>query len=339
MECVWNPVWKQLFRLWCRNTCLTAVFGTLSNLLENWGVWELECALGYCNTFVLRLQWVFESSWLHTDVFIKTLSHDTKSKCLAKSKRLCLLLTGCIFNHFLLLVSVNRMNIRDLSGPDVCPTEDKSICELKTLLLRTEEFVRGRTLPNCCSMKTKAFSEWLELNVVMNMVDSCSVPLGYFLQDRPSGEVLCFLVFWSWLSWSVCNWLTFISWSYFNLEIKGELFFVFVIHVQWRETSDMSFSNTLGSSDIFKLWSIIWSASVWCTIGAISGIREVLLSFSAEDCRYTGLPNAERFLMQPWGKGFSYPLLLKNMEKSSWKSASYASYMPKAVFTLYIAVS
>lgn len=63
------------------------------------------------------------------------------------------------FNHFLLLVSVNRMNIRDHSGPDVCPTEDKSICELKTSLLRTDEFVEGRTLLNCCSMKTKAFSK------------------------------------------------------------------------------------------------------------------------------------------------------------------------------------
>jgi len=45
-------------------------------------------------------QWVFESSWLHKYVFIKTLSHDTKSKGLAKSKRLCLDLTGCILTTF-----------------------------------------------------------------------------------------------------------------------------------------------------------------------------------------------------------------------------------------------
>lgn len=57
-------------------------------------------------------QWISESGWLHKGMFLSKLPLTiTKSKGLAKSKHLCLLVTGCIFNHSLLLVSVNRMNI------------------------------------------------------------------------------------------------------------------------------------------------------------------------------------------------------------------------------------
>ncbi len=84
-------------------------------------------------------------------VFINTPTHNAKSKGLAKSKHLCLLVTGCIFNHSVLLVSVNRMNIT--VGLTHVPQRTRASVSSRpqSQYVHTEEFVEGRTLPIHCS--------------------------------------------------------------------------------------------------------------------------------------------------------------------------------------------
>lgn len=138
-------------RRWLLVTCLTVLFGTLSHLgdlrtLRNWRSFRL--VKYFCAKISMNF-WIKLATQGY--VFIKTPTHNAKSKGLAKSKHLCLLVTGCIFNHSVLLVSVNRMNIT--VGLMHVPQRTRASVSSRpqSQFVHTEEFVEGRTLPIHCS--------------------------------------------------------------------------------------------------------------------------------------------------------------------------------------------
>lgn len=110
-------------------------------------------------------------------VFIRTPTHNTKSK------HLCLLLTGRIFNHSLLLASVNRMNVT--VGLTRIPQKTRASVSSRPRCYSTYRRVYGGQNTSRLLWQLKLLSsDWeLRMHVVVNTADSCSVPLGCFPQD------------------------------------------------------------------------------------------------------------------------------------------------------------